>query len=296
MRISRMFEIIYILLYRERVTAKELAEKFEVSTRTIYRDVENISAAGIPIYMSKGKNGGIGLLKGYTLNKSVLSDEDRQNIISALKSFNSFDEKKGSDILNKIGLFFGGEHDSYIEIDLMDWGSRVREAYDISKQAILEKKVISFDYISPNSGLSNREVEPYKLYFKASTWYLKSYCLTKKKQRLFRLSRMKNIKISDRHFEVRVFENFSVEDNMSPKTKVKLIIDKTEEFRVLDEFSSEEYTANSDGDFVVETEMFIDNWVIGYILSFGSKAVVISPEYVRERVKENVKNSFENYF
>ncbi len=296
MRIHRMFEIVYVLLEEGRVTARQLADRFEVSTRTIYRDIENISAAGIPIYMVKGKNGGIGLLKGYTIDKSVLSDEERQNIISALKSYNYIDENKGSDLLSKLGLFLGEKNESYIEVDLMDWGSRVREAYDISKKAILERRVISFDYLSPSSGLSRREVEPYKLYFKASTWYLKSYCLNKESQRLFRLSRMKNIEISDKYFEGRILEEFLVEENMLPKTKVKLIIDKTEEFRVLDEFSSDEYKRNSDGNFEVETEMFIDNWVIGYILSFGSKAVVISPEYVRERIKKSVKKSFNNYF
>ncbi len=295
MRISRMFEIIYILLYRERVTAKELAEKFEVSTRTIYRDVENISAAGIPIYMSKGKNGGIGLLKGYTLNKSVLSDEEKQNIISALKSFNSFDEKKGSNLLNKIGLFFGGKHDSYIEIDLMDWGGRVREAYDISKQAILERKVISFDYISPSSGLSSRKVEPYKLYFKASTWYLKSYCLTKKSQRLFRLSRMKNIVVTDTVFAPRVLENTALDELSAPKVKLKLKINKSEQYRVLDEFSDSEVKRDSNGDYLVETEMIESSWIIGYLMSYGKNLTVISPENIRTKIKAHVEGLSKNY-
>ena len=77
---NRLFEIVYILMQKKKVTAKELADRFEVSTRTIYRDIEALSTANIPIYATKGKDGGIGLLDEYVLNKAILSEEEQNQI------------------------------------------------------------------------------------------------------------------------------------------------------------------------------------------------------------------------
>ncbi len=294
MRINRMFEIIYMLLDEEQITASELARRFEVSTRTIYRDIENISAAGIPIYMSRGKNGGISLAKGYIIDKKLLSNEERASIISALSGFHLFNEDKSRELIKKLGLFFGEDQDSYIEIDLMDWGDRVKNAYGIIKRAIQEKRILEFDYISPDSGISSRKVEPYKLYFKSSTWYLKCYCLKKKSERLFRLSRMKNIVLTE-SFTPRVIEGTTLDESKAPKLKLKLLIDKSEEYRVLDEFKEHEVLINADGNYVVETEMIHSNWVVGYLLSYGSKLTVIYPEEIRDTIVEHIQGLSKNY-
>lgn len=181
MKINRLFEIIYILLDVERITAKELAERFEVSTRTIYRDVEDLSAAGIPIYMSKGKNGGIALLPDYTLNKTLMTEEEKIIILSALQGLNAFDESSVDDTLSKLSAFFGDKNQGFYEIDFDDWGSLMKDQFEKSKQAIISKRLLSFDYLSSLNERSKRIVEPYKLWFKEKNWYLKAYCLKKRR-------------------------------------------------------------------------------------------------------------------
>ncbi len=270
MRINRMFEIIYMLLDEEQVTA------------------------GIPIYMSRGKNGGIALAKGYTIDKKLLSNEERSSIINALSGFNSFSEDKSSELIKKLSLFFGASNESYIEIDPMDWGDRVKNAYELLKEAIQEKRVVEFDYISPDSGVSSRRIEPYKLYFKSSTWYLKCYCLTKNSERLFRLSRMKNIVLTE-PFTPRVIKEITLDETKAPKVKLKLLIDKSEEYRVLDEFKESEVKLNADGNYVVETEMIRSNWIVGYLLSYGSKLTVIYPKEIRDIIVEHVQGLSKNY-
>ncbi len=295
MRINRMFEIIYMLLDEGVITASELASRFEVSIRTIYRDVENISAAGIPIYMTRGKNGGISLAKGYTMNKAILSDEEKMNLMDALQSYHSFSDANTMDLISKLGVFLGRDTQGYIEIDLMDWGDRVKKAYSKVKQAILEQKIIEFEYVSPDSGISNRRIEPYTLYFKSSTWYVKSFCLDKQSERLFRLSRMKHIVVTDTVFKKRVLESVSLNEGIAPKVTLKLQIEKGEEYRVLDEFSGHEIKRHSNGDYIIETEMIDSNWIVGYLMSYGKSLTVISPKSIRDKIKDHVKGLSKNY-
>ena len=163
MKINRLFEIIYILLDKDRVTAKDLAERFEVSTRTIYRDVEDLSATGIPIYMSKGKNGGISLLSDYVLNQTLLTEEEKINILSALQGLNALDQLAVEDTLSKLSAFFGEKNQGFYEIDFDDWANLIKDQFDKSKQAILSKNRLSFDYLSSLNEHSKRIVEPYRL-------------------------------------------------------------------------------------------------------------------------------------
>jgi len=290
-----MFEIIYILLEKEKVTAKELSEKFEVSIRTIYRDIESISAAGIPVYMSKGKGGGISLLPKFTLNKSVFSEEEKNYIISALKGFASMKVDDSSQALSKITSFFGENNREYIEIDPMEWGNKINDAYVKSKQAIISKHILVFDYVSTDGTINTRRVEPYVLWFKAHTWYLKSFCLDKNEQRLFRLSRMRNVKISPNSYIPRIIESFHVEENTKTPTTIILAIDKCKGRRVYDEFLESEISVKDDGNFEIKTDVILDDWVVGNILSYGSSAFVISPLSLRNTIKNELKKSIEKY-
>ena len=128
MQINRLIEITVILLNKNIVTAKELAEKFQVSTRTIYRDIEVLSSSGIPVYMSKGKGGGISLLEGYSINKTILSDSDKQSLIVALKTLQSIKYPEVSSVIDKISFMFNkGELENWVEIDFSRWGSNFNE-------------------------------------------------------------------------------------------------------------------------------------------------------------------------
>ena len=136
---NRLFEIVYILMQKKKTTAKELADRFEVSTRTIYRDIETLSGANIPIYASKGKDGGIGLLDEYVLNKTILSEEEQNQILFALQGMKKVKGQDEKDILEKLSILFNKKINDWIKIDFSNWGNIQEERFDIIKSAILNK-------------------------------------------------------------------------------------------------------------------------------------------------------------
>lgn len=297
MKVNRLFAIIYILLNKERVTAKELAEQFEVSTRTIYRDVEDLSAGGIPIYMRKGRNGGISLLPGYVLDRTVLSEEEKNDILSALQSLNTLDKSSVEATLIKLSSLWGDNSQAYYEIDLDGWGNLITDQFEKSKQAILSKKLLSFEYLSSLNKRSTRIVEPYKLWFKEKHWYLKGYCLSKNEMRIFRFSRMRKVEILAEQFEPRVLDliNNSAYPTSFPTTEVVMQVNSDMEYRVLDEFTDKDVMQNNDGSFTVRMRHIEDSWLYGYILSFGSSATVLSPPELQNTIHEIVRKMADNY-
>jgi predicted DNA-binding transcriptional regulator YafY len=297
MKVNRLFEIIYILLNKDRITAKELAEHFEVSTRTIYRDVEDISTAGIPIYMSKGKNGGISLLPGFVLDRTVLSKEEKTDILSALQSLNVLDKSSVDETLTKLSSFLGDSNQGYYEIDLDGWGNLITEQFEKSKQAIIAKKLLSFEYLSSLNKRSKRIVEPYKLWFKEKHWYLKAYCLNKNAIRTFRFSRMRKVEILEKHFAPKTLDliNNSEYQTSYPTTEVVMKVNNDMEYRILDEFADKDVIQNGDGSFTVRMNYIEDSWLYGYILSFGSYAKVISPPELQNTIQKILLKAMDNY-
>ena len=149
MQESRLFRILYYLLDKGRATAPELAEKFEVSVRTIYRDVDAISSAGIPIYVTTGRNGGIQFLDDYVLNKSFFSDSEKLEILSSLQSLSAVQYPEVDTILSKLGAIFQTSLTDWIDVDFSRWGSvaeNENRLFRQLKQAILENHEITFDY------------------------------------------------------------------------------------------------------------------------------------------------------
>ena len=121
MQMNRLFKIVYYLLENGKSTAPELAEKFEVSLRTIYRDLDAISAAGIPVYATQGKGGGISLLNDYVLEKSLLSEEEREQMLMALQGISSTEGKNTDELLSKLSALFQIKTTDWIEVDFSDW-------------------------------------------------------------------------------------------------------------------------------------------------------------------------------
>lgn len=198
--LNRLLGIIYVLMSKQTVTAKELAERFEVSVRTIYRDIENLSMAGIPVYTRKGKNGGISLTEQFVLNKMLVTKEEQEQILSALISLQETGAQKESETLHKLGDFFKTEPVNWVSIDLSDWSGRRQEMFELVKEAILSHKVLSFDYYGQYGDMSRRVVEPAQLIFKEYTWYLRAFCRTRQDWRLFKLLRMKRVEMKEESF------------------------------------------------------------------------------------------------
>ncbi|MDE7418107.1 MAG: YafY family transcriptional regulator [Lachnospiraceae bacterium] len=300
--INRLLGMIYILMKQETVTAAELAERFEVSVRTIYRDMDTLSAAGIPIYAKKGKNGGISLTEQFVLNKMLLTQEEQQEILSGLISLRETRADGEENILQKLGEFFKTDPVDWLAIDLSDWSGRRKQLYEDIKNAILERKLIRFDYYGQHAQMSSRTVEPMQLLFKEYTWYLKAFCREKSDWRVFKLFRIKRLEILDKTFVPRgrwdqEEENHSKEEQLSDNGSVPIDIwiDQKEAYRIYDRFEEDEIEVLPDGNFMVHMHASVDDWVYGVILGFGPSAEVIAPNKIRQEIRRRIRDMAERY-
>lgn len=294
---NRLFEIVYILMQKKKVTAKELADKFEVSTRTIYRDIEILSRASIPIYATKGKDGGICLLDEYVLNKTILSEEEQNQILFALQGMKKVSGQNEKDILGKLSALFNKKVDDWIKIEFSNWGrdNTQEERFDIIKKAILNKKLIEFVYYNTNGQETQRIVEPLQIWFKDKSWYLIGFCRLKENYRIFKIARIKEIKILDEYFERQLPKEQKEEKHNFKSILIELKINKKMAYRVYDEFEKEEISKKDDGNFIVRVEYPEDEWVYGYILSFGEYAKVLSPDRAKNIIRNKLEKMLKNY-
>lgn len=297
MQINRLFEIVYILLDKKTVTSRELAERFEVSTRTIYRDIETLSSAGIPVYMTKGRGGGISLLPDFVLNKAVITEKEKEDILSSLKAVNAVNLSKTDTALNKLSSMFGESNADWIEVDFSPWegAQNETETFNTIKSAILGKKIISFVYASAKGQNTARQVEPLKLCFKSGAWYLYGYCKSRSDFRFFKLRRIRKLCVTEQNFSrkspPRIFSGNNVFQEEYVKLKLKLSPQAA--YRVYDEFES--YEQQDDGSFIVEITYPKGQWIYYYITTFGRHCEVLEPEDVRNYVEAELKKTLKNY-
>jgi predicted DNA-binding transcriptional regulator YafY len=294
MPISRHFEIVYKLLHRKSITAGELAQHFEVSTRTIYRDIDNLSAAGIPVYSSKGKGGGISLLPGYSFNSSLLSNKEQEDVLMALQMLEVTEYPGIEAVLGKFASLFKKERHNWLEVDFSPWGSEESRRFVFQKlrEAIVNHNIISFQYYNSAGEASRRHVEPVQLIFKARAWYLAGYCLSSKDSRIFKINRMRDIVVTDDHYEPRM-EVQAIEEaeklDGQDLVEVSLRISAKGAYRVFDEFPDSMITTNSDGSYTVRGEFPIGLWLDSYLLSFGTLLEEVNPESLRNRLLAQVE-------
>ncbi|WRS28702.1 YafY family protein [Oscillospiraceae bacterium MB08-C2-2] len=296
MQINRLFEMVYLLLNRENITAGEMARYFEVSTRTIYRDVELLSSAGIPVYMTKGKGGGISLLPDFVLNKTVLTEEEKADILSALHAVDSVRLEKTNSAVKKLSSLFGSADHDWVEVDFSGWAKGEEEAlaFTALKNAILEKHTVEFFYHSGARSIQ-RTVEPLKLCFKGQGWYLYAYCRVRNDYRFFKLRRIKNLAILEEQFDrkkpEKIFDGSKLfQDNF---VTITLNFSKEMAYRVYDEFP--EYKLMPDGSFEAKLTMPRGEWVYHYLATFGEHCEVLEPADIRLQIKEKLQKTLDRY-
>jgi len=296
---NRLFEIVYILLGKDKVTAKELAERFEVSQRTTYRDIEALSIAGIPVYTEKGKGGGIGLLPGFTLNRSLLNEQEQEEVISALQALEAVNPRKTAQALTKLSAVFNRKLVNWIEVDFSSWSRLDDGLFDRLKKAIFDKIIVEFDYYSSKGEKTHRKVGPVQLFFKHQAWYLKGFCLSRQDMRLFKLTRIKDLQLTEHHFNERSFPEALTKDPTDEKSdspvELKLRIWPEMAYRVYDEFEPRNIRMQPDGSFIAVAVLPEDEWLYGYIMSFGEYAEVIGPPHIREIIRKKLEKTFEKY-
>lgn len=296
MQESRLFKIVYHLLDKGQATAPELAEKFEVSVRTIYRDIDALSEAGIPIYAEAGRNGGIHLMSDFVLNRAVLSEDEKQEILTALQSINTAQNSQNSQTLQKLSGMFQLNSENWLEIDFSRWGNQSfdNEKFELLKSAIFQCKTVKIQYANSSKVLSERIIQPLKLVYKSMAWYLKAFCTEKQDWRVFKLNRIIDLTLLNEHFQRREFP----ESTDSPKEEyhqITLRFPKEMAYRVYDEFDKTQVQQQANGDFIASAAMPQDSWLIGFLLSFGTQVEIISPAYLKEVVAEQAKLIYEKY-
>lgn len=303
MQIGRLFETVYILLHQQNVTAKELAEHFEVSQRTIYRDIELLGSYGIPIYTNKGRGGGIGLIDSFVLKRSLLTTQEQKDILAGLQSLQAVHYTDAAGLLAKLCGMFNQEAASWVEIDFSSWNPGEQNDFQLIKSAIMQQEKIIFYYYNRLGDHSRREVEPLQLYFKHRTWYLKAFCTHKQDIRLFKLSRIKELSATGEHFErsqllIKSDETGTgelLEQLPANITKIVLKIDASQAYRIYDEYQDEEVLQLEDGSFIVTTYFPEDEWVYGHILSYGPYAEVLEPVRVRRLINDKLQKTLQRY-
>ena len=296
MQESRLFKIVYHLLDKGQATASELAEKFEVSVRTIYRDIDALSEAGIPIYAEAGRNGGIHLMNDFVLDKAVLSEEEKQEILTALQSINFTKNISSSQTLQKLSAIFNLSSENWLEVDFSRWGNKgtENEKFELLKSAVIHQKCVKITYANSYGTISERIVQPLKMSYKSMSWYLKAYCTEKQDYRIFKLTRIIDLEVLADSFRKSSFPELDEALGQTYNTII-LGFPQNMSYRVYDEFDKTQVTRRENGDLIVSAHMPEDEWLIGYLLSFGTQVDIIEPAYLKEIVAEQAKKIYEKY-
>lgn len=296
MKDNRLFRMLYYILKKGKVTARELAERFEVSIRTIYRDIDSLSSAGIPIYAIQGKGGGIEIADEFVLSKSLLTEDEREQIMTALCGLENVNKSYENELLTKLSALFKIKNTNWIEVDFNSWQNNkiYEKIFNEIKSAILSKNILEFSYFGSNDE-TYRKVKPVRLLFKGQDWYLYAFCLLRNDFRYFKLSRIKKLKTLSVIFEDD-FEDIILKKEMRYENTVhiKVKFDRKVAFRVYDELG-ENITEDEDGNLYAEMEIPNDYNLYGYIFSFAENVEVLEPKEIRIQIKKIINKMSKKY-
>lgn len=347
MQESRLFKILYCLLEKGRATAPELAAKFEVSTRTIYRDIDALSEAGIPLYTEAGRNGGICLMDHFVLDRIVLTDGEKKEILSALQSAGAAGTGGEKSAFEKLSALFRMQSDNWYEMDFSRWGcqSGDNEKFELLKKAVLSHRQVEILYAGAGREKKQRTIWPLKLSYKSNAWYLKAWCMTKEDFRLFKLNRILEWRLLEETFTPEeLLRSPGISDSAAvsvpheipgsaverpsaasravspeppsaascaaaaglpplvgfplPEEPPEIVLSFPEEmsYRVYDEFSRSQIEELEDGSLRVTAPMPADEWLIGFLLSFGAGVEVIEPVYLKKILAERAMEIYQKNY
>lgn len=300
MKIDRLIGILVALLQKEKVTAPWLAEKFEVSRRTINRDIETLCRAGIPIVTWQGRDGGISIMEGYAVDKTLFTSEEMRAILAGLKSLDSVSNtSRYTQLMEKLApgneeVLISNEH---IMIDLSSWyGATLVPKIELIQEAISKRRRISFQYFSPKSG-TKRKVEPYQLIFKWSSWYVWGMCTDKKEFRLFKLNRMIDLACANEIYVPMPMPKpqLTAGKVLAQKFRLKAVFAPTARWRLVEEFGVDSFYEGEDGKLYFAFEFTDEEEAIRWIATFGDQAEILSPVSLRQKFGEMIADVYKKY-
>lgn len=308
MKIDRLISIVMVLMEEKRLTAKRLSEMFEVAERTIYRDIETINLAGIPIYSVSGVGGGFEILSEYKIDKKLLSTSDFISILMGLGSVSSM--MTGDEIVNtlaKMKSLIPADKKKEIEvksnqitIDLNPWmqNRNIQTKLGLLKKVIHSQKIITFDYFDRNNRDSSRKIEPYQLMMKDKYWYIKGYCLKRNDFRLFKVSRMSNLQIVDETFVLRDVpkEQSDFSNKMADQQIIiKLLVKNSILDKVLEHCDLDHVIPYDDESSIINFPFIDDDYGYSLLLGYGDSCECLEPANIRNEMKRRITNLYRLY-
>ena len=300
MKMERLIGILSILLQKDSVTAPELAKHFEVSRRTISRDIDQLCRAGIPLVTRQGAGGGISIMETYRFDRTEITREELQDILAGLRSLDSVNgTNRYGQLMEKLSA---GESDfleggQSVLIDLSSWyKSSLAPKIEQIRRAIDQHRTLTFHYYSPN-GESHRTVEPYYLIFRWSSWYVWGWCLTKQDFRLFKLNRMEQLCVTETEFTKRhvSLPNLRNERIFPGGIQVKILFDPVCKWRLVEEFGVECFKEQPDGQLLFQADYTGKENLLTWLLSFQNQAELLEPEDLRQELVRMLENTLKKY-
>ena len=303
MKVDRLVSIIMILLDKKRIGAQELADRFEVSPRTIYRDIDTINLAGIPVRSISGVGGGFEIMQAYKIDRKVFSTTDLSAILMGLSSLSGM--MRGDELVNalaKVKSFIPADRAKDIElranqihIDLSPWiGNRNIQPYlERIQTALQESKLLSFEYLDRHGNKTVRTAEPYQIVLKSSHWYWQGYCHKRNDFRLFKLSRISNLQIQETFFTPRDYKKPQLDFSYivaTMQTKIKIRIHKSVMDRVLDYCTNEHFSPDGDEHYIVRFPFIENEFYYNILFSFGDKCECLEPLHIRTEMKRRIQD------
>lgn len=304
MKVERLLSMIMTLLAKERVGAQELAEQFEVSPRTIYRDIDAINMAGIPVRSTSGVGGGFEIMPSYKLDKKVFSTAELSTLLMGLSGLSGM--MRGEELVNtlaKVKSFIPADRAKDIElkanqvcIDLSPWmdTQNIQPYLEIMKTALQESRLLTFAYADQHGNKTVRTVEPYQLVLKSSHWYLQGYCHIRNDYRLFKLSRISGLQMQGETFTPRNYQKpiLDFEDVLETmQTRIKIRIHQSVMDRVLDFCPYEDFSTDGDEYYIVSFPFIENDYYYGILLGLGDRCECLEPTHVRAEMKHRIRNS-----
>ncbi|MGB5823050.1 MAG: WYL domain-containing protein [Proteocatella sp.] len=299
MKIDRLIGIITLLLQNEKMTAPDLAVRFEVSRRTINRDIEDICKAGIPIVTIQGINGGVSILENCKIDKTLFTAGDLQAIFTGLSSLDSVSlNRKYQNIIEKFSAHKDNIYASnHILIDLSShYKNTLAPKIEMLQHSIETATIISFVYFN-NNGERQVVLDPHLVIFQWSNWYVLGFDHDKKGFRLYKLNRICDMKQTDQHFEFQEIpkEKLSFSNYFTDEIQAVILFEKSEKYRLIEEYGANNFHEVENEKLCFSFPFTNQNYLLDWILSFGEKAELIEPKELRGLLRLRLKNALKQY-
>ncbi len=311
MQTENLFELTYILLDKKSVTAKEMAAHFGVSPRTIYRWVDALNLAGVPVYTSKGRGGGIFISEKYALDKTVFTDEEKKELLAGVQAVNSLSGvpstqsaiSKMHSLIGNIAPAKANDKSNWIQIDFEPWsskGTEVQELFLKLKNAIFAEQQVSFDYYSMHGKSEGRSVQPWKLLFKNQAWYLYGWCNKANEERYFKLNRMRNLTLLSKpvvKFCGQQSQPVQAKQETQAFKLINVVLEADAQFlpTLLDEFKADSIEDTDNGKKRITLKMPDIPWLEYTLLGYADEVTVLEPPDLRARLKTRIARMCQNY-